>query len=284
MCIRDSYYTYAATMKDCLEACAAADVPVLVLDRPNPVGGAVLEGPIAANTTSSVCWGAVPIRHGMTMGEIALYFQRTLFAESGLQVSVSTLDNWTPRNLFDDCSLPWLPPSPNIPKAATALLYTGTCLFEGTNLNEGRGTDSPFEVIGAPWLDSAAVLDELDENACAGIRVEATQFTPVSIPGKAANPRYQDHLCNGLRLTMLDSEHARPFSTVVALLTAIRRVHPREFEWGSSFDVLAGSDDLRKRIELGETWSEIIASRAMELAVFDRERPKLYKADLSEAT
>ncbi len=276
------YYTYAATMKACLEACVLADVPVLILDRPNPVGGAILEGPIAINTGSPVCWGAVPIRHGMTMGEIALHFQRTEFAGTKLSVSVSALDNWLPSRFFDACSLPWLPPSPNIPDAGTAILYTGTCLFEGTNLNEGRGTETPFEVIGAPWLDSAAVLSILDEEACAGIQVDAIKYTPVSIPGKASSPRYQDTLCNGLRLTLLDAHAARPFAATVALIAAIRKTHPAEFAWGPSFDLLAGSDDLRTRLEQGEGWREIIAAYAPGIAAFEAVRPRLYRDELSE--
>jgi uncharacterized protein YbbC (DUF1343 family) len=273
------YYTYAATMKDCLEACAEAGVPVLVLDRPNPVGGAVLEGPIAAIFTSPVCWGAVPVRHGMTMGEIALYFQRTFFSETKLRLSVSTLDNWTSQQ-FNQCSLPWIPPSPNIPTAGTTLMYTGTCLFEGTNLNEGRGTETPFELIGAPWLDASAVLDALDEDARAGVRIDTVRYTPVAIPGKASNPRYQDQVCNGLRLTIQDPGLARPFTTTVALLVAIRKIHSREFVWGESFDVLAGSADLRDQIEQGSSWRQTITSFEPGLVRFDGERPRLYEPKL----
>lgn len=277
------YYTYAATMKSCLEACAEAGVPVLVLDRPNPAGGAVLEGPIAVNTSSPVCWGAVPARHGMTLGEIALHFQRTVFAKTKLRVSVSALDNWTPNRIFRECSLPWLPPSPNIPTPESALVYAGTCLFEGTNLNEGRGTESPFELIGAPWLDANAVLAALDRDAMEGFAIEATQYTPVSIPGKASKPRFQDERCKGLRITLRDPRQARPFSLTLALLETIRRIHPREFEWTSSFDVLAGSEHLRQQIEQGQPWKQIIASAESGLRAFDEQRPKLYDAALENS-
>ncbi len=278
------YYTYAATMKNCLEACAEAGVPVLVLDRPNPAGGAVLEGPIAVNTASPVCWGAVPARHGMTMGEIALQFQRTVLAKTKLRLSVSALDNWTPERIFRECSLPWLPPSPNIPTSESALVYAGTCLFEGTNLNEGRGTDTPFEIMGAPWLDAEQVLDALDDEVKSGFAIEAVKYTPVSVPGKASSPRHQDEECNGLRLRLQDPTVARPFSLTVALLGAIRRIHPHEYQWERSFDVLAGSEDLRKHIEQGQTWKQITVACQAGITAFDEARPKLYVEDTKEST
>ncbi|MCC6487374.1 MAG: DUF1343 domain-containing protein [Candidatus Hydrogenedentes bacterium] len=272
------YYTYAATMKSCMEVCAQARVPVLVLvlDRPNPVGGAVLEGPIAENTSSMVCWGAVPVRHGLTMGEIALHFQKTLFAKQRLSVSVSALDAWAPERLFPECSLPWLAPSPNIPTAHAALLYVGTCLFEGTNLNEGRGTGTPFEMFGAPWLNPKEVIAQVPAPVCAGCKLEAVEYTPVSIPGKASTPRYQDERCDGIRITVTDSAAIRPFALAVGLISAIRRTHPKEFEWGKTFDVLAGSADLRESIEKGEPVETLLARIQTPLAAYDAERPKLY--------
>jgi uncharacterized protein YbbC (DUF1343 family) len=276
------YYTYAATMKDCLEACAGAGVPVLVLDRPNPAGGAVLEGPIATNTSSPVCWGAVPARHGMTMGEIALFFQRTIFANRKLRVSVSALDNWTRAKLYEECSLPWLPPSPNIPNPRSALVYAGTCLFEGTNLNEGRGTDTPFEVIGAPWLDAEAAIAELYDDATRGFALDAIEYTPVSIPGKASKPRFMNERCNGIRITLRELREARPFSLTIALLEILVRIHPRKFKWTASFDTLAGSDNLRKQIEAGRTWKEIAESIAPDLVAFDLSRPKLYEETIEK--
>jgi uncharacterized protein YbbC (DUF1343 family) len=163
-------------------------------------------------------------------------------------------------------------------------MYIGSCLFEGTNLNEGRGTDTPFELIGAPWLDASSVLDAIDEVASAGLRIDVVRYTPVAIPGKASNPRYQDQVCNGLRLTVQDPQQARPFTTTVALLAAIRKIHPRDFEWGESFDILAGSADLRRQIEQGLSWRQIIASFEPGLVRFDRERPRLYEPNLRDDT
>lgn len=270
------YYTYAATLKDCLAACAAAQKPVLVLDRPNPVGGDVLEGPIATDIGHAVCWGAVPVRHGMTLGEIALYFAQAAFAGTGLQVLVKTLEGWPRTHLFTDCQLPWVPPSPNIPTPETALVYVGTCLFEGTNLNEGRGTDTPFQVIGAPWLDAKKVVKALDAEDCCGLRIEPVDYTPRAIPGKAANPAYRDEECRGIRMTVETPREVRAFRTAVALLRAIREEHPKRFEWKENFDVLAGSDDLRRRIEAGQTAREIVDLYEPALQAFAQARPRLY--------
>ena len=275
------FYTYAATMKACMEVCAEARVPVLVLDRPNPIGGAVIEGPIASDISSMVCWGAVPIRHGLTMGEIALHLQKTVFAKQKLRVSVSALDGWTPVRLFSECSLPWLAPSPNIPTPETALLYVGSCLFEGTNLNEGRGTERPFQVIGAPWLKSDEVIGRVAPSVRRGCQLEAVEYTPVSIPGKASSPRYQDERCAGIRMAIIDSSAARPFALAVGLLAAIRTIHPQEFEWGESFDVLAGSVALRESIDRGDTAEAIVARYQAALTAYDGERPKLYTDTLN---
>lgn len=270
------YYTYAATMKACMKACIDAGVQVLVLDRPNPAGGLVVEGPIATNTGSLVCWGAVPARHGMTLGEIAEWFRQTEFKNTKLKLAVNLLDSWQPGRLFSECSLPWVPPSPNIPSPETALLYTGTCLFEGTNISEGRGTDAPFSLIGAPWLDAPRVIAAIEGESTTCVALEPVKFTPRSIPGKAANPKYLDEECNGIRIALHEPHAARPFTLAVALITATRRIHPRKFAWEKAFDILAGSTMLRERIDHGEDALSIIRDAAPSLAEFDALRPKLY--------
>ncbi len=270
------YYTYPATMKACLKACAAARVPVLVLDRPNPVGGAILEGPIAVNTDSLVCWGAVPARHGMTMGEIAEWFHQTDLKDTGLKLNVSLLDSWVPERLFSQCSLNWIAPSPNIPTPETAILYTGTCLFEGTNVSEGRGTDAPFGTIGATWIDSERLIAAIPAEATVGVKVEAATFTPRSLPGRAVSPKFQDAACHGVRITLTDALAARPFALAVATLVALRKNHPKDLKWEKSFDVLAGSSALRERIEKRDDAMQIVRDFNQALAEFDSVRPKLY--------
>jgi uncharacterized protein YbbC (DUF1343 family) len=272
------YYTYIHTLKECMTACAAARVPMLILDRPNPLGGQVLEGPVAQQTGSAVCTAKIPIRHGMTFGETALFFQREYFRNTALQVTVHPCDAWTQDRYFPECALPWQPPSPNMPSFETALAYVGTCLFEGTNLNEGRGTETPFLLFGAPWLDAEAVLHALRDNERAGIACAAADYTPRAIPGKATNPRYKDENCSGIRLEIKDYRAARPFTLAVALLCAIRQRHPREFAFQRNFDVLAGGPDLRQKMEGGLVAAEIVRSYEAALRLFDGVRAKRYAA------
>lgn len=271
------YYTYVSTMKHCLYACSAARVPVLVLDRPNPLGGLVLEGPIAQTTTSDVCAIKVPVRHGMTMGEIAYFIARTELGPEKAKVSIHLLDNWEPERLFDECALPWIPPSPNIPTAQTALVYAGMCLFEGINLNEGRGTDAPFFQFGAPWLDATAIAHMVPGPERIGIDLESVVFTPKSIPGKASSPRFQDVECRGLRLHITNPRNARPFTAALTLLQAVRTRHAAELEFSPFFDTLAGGPDLRIRLQRGESATTITAAYAPALAAFDKSRPRLYE-------
>ena len=270
------YYTYMATMKRCLAACAKARKPVVVLDRPNPLGGEIIEGPIATITASDVCSAPIPIRHGMTMGELATLFAATELKGSGLQLAVNTLDNWEPKRLFDECALPWPPPSPNIPTAETALLYVGTCLFEGTNITEGRGTETPFHVIGAPWLDAAGLIDGLPRAALTGAQLEAVPFTPVAIPGKASNPRYRDETCEGVRIRVVDARAIRPFTVTYAILLEAYRRHRDKLAFSSFFDTLAGGPDLRGRLQRGEPAIDVVESYAAAARNYQATRPRLY--------
>ncbi len=270
------YYTYMATMKRCLSACARAKKPVLVLDRPNPLGGIVLEGPIATVTASDVCSAPIPVRHGMTMGELARFFLDTELKGSKLDLEISYLDSWSPEGLFSECSLPWVPPSPNIPTPETALLYVGMCLFEGTNLNEGRGTETPFAVAGAPWLDAKAVVGEIRAEDCPGCELEAVTYTPRAIAGKASDPRHKDHECQGIRIHIRNPHEVRSFRTALALLCAIHARHGDLLGWTPFFDTLAGGPDLKQRIQRGGFAATIIAAYEPALREFDEERPRFY--------
>ena len=275
------YYTYMATMKACMAACAETGTPMLVLDRPNPLGGVVLEGPIAQETGSPVCCAEIPVRHGMTLGELAVHFWQTGFSRTRLSVRVSLADNWPRELMHPACALPWVAPSPNMPAFETALLYIGTCLFEGTNLNEGRGTDMPFLQFGAPWLDAEAVLERVDAAMRLGCRLEPVRYTPRSMPGKAAKPRYMDTPCRGVRVTVTNPEDLRAFSLGVALFSALRRTHPGEFECLPFFDTLAGGPWLRAQLESGRPPGEIVEAMRPALDAFGKKRPRRY-ATLAE--
>ena len=275
--IGSRYYTYMATMRECLSACAQAKKPVLILDRPNPLGGAVLEGPIAERTGSPVCCAPIPVRHGMTMGELAVFFLREEFSKQKLNLSVQLLDSWRRDALFDECAYPWVAPSPNIPTPLTALVYVGTCLFEGTNLNEGRGTETPFHVVGAPWLDAEAVIGRILPEEMPGCSLSACRYTPRAIPGKASSPRYRDEECRGIRIHVNKPRDVRAFALALALLRAIRKQHPRQFEWGAFFDVLAGGEKVRAWLERDMPAADILAQFASPLDAFAASRPRRYE-------
>lgn len=269
------YYTYMATMKACMEACCLYQKPILILDRPNPLGGVVLEGPIPTVFGSPVCCAPIPIRHGMTLGEIAQWFQQEFFKDKPLSLDVCTAENWWRDFLFEQTALPWKPPSPNIQTPEAALMYIGTCLFEGLNLNEGRGTETPFLLCGAPWLDPDKVLGLIKEEERRGIALTPTTYTPISIPGKASNPIYKNEACQGIQFSFLDKHIARPFTTVVALISAIYKTHP-QLKWELFFDVLAGGPWLREQIQAGATGSQIADTLLPALEAFDAKRPKRY--------
>lgn len=274
------YYTYMATMKECMIACTAARVPVLVLDRPNPLGGEVLEGPIAKRIGSLVCSAPIPIRHGMTLGELALFFKETQGAIGALNLAISPLDSWSRDKLAPQCGLPWVAPSPNIPDFSAALLYIGTCLFEGVNMNEGRGTDTPFQVIGAPWLDAEEIIVGMRPADHAGCSLEPVTYTPRSIPGKATSPVWLGEACRGIRIHLTDPQAARPLTLAYALLQAIHLRHPDRLEWKPFFDTLAGGEDLRFAIQSGLKVDRYLKSIEPELRAFDRRRPKRYNGDV----
>lgn len=270
------YYTYMATMKLCMDACAQANVPVHVLDRPNPLGGDVVEGPVATRTGSLVCGAPVPIRHGMTLGELALFHKQRDAGLRNLRLTLSRVGNWTRPLMAPDCSLPWIPPSPNIPTFESALLYVGTCLFEGVNLNEGRGTDTPFQILGAPWLRPQAIIGALAPEEYPGCALVAEDYTPRSIPGKSTSPRYLGERCHGIRIQITDRYAARPFTVAYALLRAIAAIHPEELVWRDFFDTLAGGDSLRRAIVAGTGTMDYVKVTARELERFRGVRPGIY--------
>ncbi len=256
------FYTYTSTMARTMEAAAERGIPYVVLDRPNPIGGFAVEGPVLEpDQTSFVGLFPVPVRHGFTVGEYARWIRdrHLLPGLERLDLRVVELQGWRRRMLFASTGLTWTPPSPNIRTPATALVYPGTCLVEGTNVSEGRGTEHPFEMIGAPWADGPALTDRLNGLALPGVRFEATAFVPGEL-GTAVEVKWKGELCRGVRLVVTDPAAFRPFLTGVAVVDAFRRLHPDRFIWrGAHFDRLAGVRWLREGIELG-------------LSVFDMER------------
>jgi uncharacterized protein YbbC (DUF1343 family) len=236
------YYTYASTLFDAMADCAAAGREVIILDRANPLGSAILEGPLLDTQYASIVGRfPVPVRHGLTIGEYAEMAVHRFGIAPGITLRRLPAEGFTPDSLFPDFNLPWINPSPNLRSFEALTAYPGTCLFEGTNLSEGRGTDAPFLQFGAPWLDVRHILDSVPQTA--GIELQETGFTPEA-------SKFQNEKCRGIRLQITDFRVARSFSAVMQLLDAIRQRHPEELTFNAEhFDRLLGSSKWRNRTE-----------------------------------
>jgi uncharacterized protein YbbC (DUF1343 family) len=238
------YYTYLTTTVDVMKAAGANRIPVVVLDRPNPIGGTVQGNVLEEAHITPVGRLAVPMRHGLTLGEQARLARADL--DLSVDLAVVPAAGWRRSITFDQTGLPFIPPSPNLRTIESLFHYPGTCLFEGTNLSVGRGSDAPFEQIGAPWLDTTAVLRAFRAAELPGVRARGVGFTP-RMPGDG---KYPDTLLAGIRLEVTNRETYDPPATAVHLLTAIHGRHPREFGWTPKhFDRLAGTESLRASIE-----------------------------------
>ncbi|UCH09618.1 MAG: DUF1343 domain-containing protein [Fidelibacterota bacterium] len=249
------YYTYPSTMTLVMDACARDGIPLWVLDRPNPVRGDIIDGPLLDPDYSSfVGMHPVPIRHGMTLGELAIMINEEGWLSEGRHADLTVVPmlNWTRYMWWDETQLTWIPPSPNIPSPETAILYLGTCLLEGTNISEGRGTHEPFHICGAPWIEGRGLAEILNSQALPGVVFEEIIYTPKSIEGMATHPKYQDQACGGVRLNITDREGFQPIQTAGVMIHIIRENYPHQFEWHQGhLDRLWGSDAFRRYIDNG---------------------------------
>jgi uncharacterized protein YbbC (DUF1343 family) len=238
-------WTYVSTMALSMQAAARKKIPFVVLDRPNPLGGEIAEGALLdPKFKSFVGMYPIPARHGLTVGELAKLFNEKFGI--GCDLIVVRAANWRRSQWFEDTGLPWINPSPNLRSFAALQSYPGTVYFEGTNLTEGRGTDRPFEQIGAPWLDAPKVAKTMNDRRLPGVRFEA--ITMAVIPTAA---KFKGETIAGLRFVVTDREAYRPVRTSLLLIDEIRRQHPKDFTWGTSIDRLTGSDKVRLAIDGG---------------------------------
>lgn len=262
------YYTYVWTMALALQAAADHDVAFVVLDRPNPIGGLLVQGNVQdSSQLTFVGLHPVPTRHGLTPGELARYLNGE--HDIGADLTVIPAAGWRRSQWFDDTGLPWVPPSPNMPSIESATHYAGTCLFEGTNVSVGRGTAEAFAQIGAPWIDGAALAARLEEHGLPGVRIEAVTFTPRA-PG---DRKFADTAVSGVRFSATDRTTYDPVRTALAALIEIRELYgDRLTFYESHFDRLAGATRVREQVIAGAGLEEITASWAAQTAAFERAR------------
>lgn len=258
-------WTYVSTMALSMQAAAKKGIPFVVLDRPNPIGGEIVEGALLdPKFRSFVGMYPIPARHGMTVGELATLFNRQ--HGIGADLLVVRAAGWRRSQWFDDTGLPWVNPSPNLRSLAAVQNYPGTVYFEGTNLSEGRGTDRPFEQIGAPWLAAADVVRIMNGKELPGIRFEAITMTVAPTAAK-----FPGQTIPAIRFAITDRQAYRPVRTALILIDEIRRRHPQEFEWGPSIDRLTGSDAVRHAIDAGRL-APLLEQWDREAAAFAKSR------------
>ncbi len=268
------YYTFAWTMALAMAACARAGIRLIVLDRPNPLGGREVEGNVLdPRFASFVGLYPLPVRHGMTIGELARY----LNARHGLgcRLEVVPMSGWHRAMLWEETHLTWVPPSPNMPTPDTARVYPGLCLIEGTNLSEGRGTTRPFEWIGAPFVQGRELARALNAARLPGVHFRPCQFQPTF-------HKWKGRLCGGIQLHVTNQRRFKPYLTGLALLAHTRRLYPRQFSWRKPpyeferrklpIDLLCGTDRIRRELEAERPLGRIAAAWQPALAQFQRAR------------
>jgi uncharacterized protein YbbC (DUF1343 family) len=249
------YYTYITTTVDVMQAAGRRGIPVVMLDRPNPIGGLVQGNVLEPAHITPVGRLTVPMRHGLTLGEMARLAREDLGIPGRLEVV--PVAGWQRSMPFDSTGLPFIPPSPNLRTLESLYHYPGTCLFEGTNLSVGRGSDAAFEQVGAPWLDTVAVLNEFRQAALPGVRARGVTFTPRN-PGDG---KYADTVLAGIRLEVTNRATYDATATAVHLPAAVRRTHPAQFRWiPKHFDRLAGTTALRGALDAGTDPAAIVKS------------------------
>ena len=217
------YYTFIWTMFLCMRACERKEIPFVVADRPNPLGGVRIEGrPQERDFLSFVGLHPIPIRHGRTIGELAELFQRECFPR--LELSVLPMSGWERWMDYDDTGIPWVSPSPNMPTLETAFVYPGMCLFEGTNVSEGRGTTRPFEWFGAPWIEEEELATQLNTEQLPGVFFRAISFEP-------GFQKYKGEICQGCQVHVTDRSQFQPVATALRILSRIKEQYPSQFSW-----------------------------------------------------
>ena len=263
-------YTFIYTLSYCLEAAKDFDIKVVILDRPNPINGIDIEGNcLAADFVSFVGRYPIPMRHGLTIGELAVLFNEHF--NIGCNLEVVPMQGWQRNMFFSDTGLPWVAPSPNLPTPMSALVYPGQVLWEGTNVSEGRGTTQPFELFGAPYLDPQKVLITQPSLKIPGAALRTAVFEPT------AN-KWQGTACNGFQIHVTDPIRFRPYATTLQLLRAVIMHHRQQFDWKSPpyeyefeklpIDLISGDHKIRQQLEMLEPIEEMEAAWQEDISHF----------------
>lgn len=273
------FYTYPATMGRAMQSAVEAGIPYVILDRPNPIGGIRIEGHIREDEyVSGIGLYPTPVTHGMTVGELALMIHDQGWHDDieGLDLHVVPMKGWRRDMHWFDTGLEWIPPSPNIPDAETAIVYPGTCFFEGTPASEGRGTYEPFLQAGSPYVDENAAADALNERGLAGLRFHPVIFKPESIPGMSRQPKLEGETVRGVKLEVTDAASVEPVAAGIHLLQVfydlLPPVHKEGFFHPRGMPVRAGNTKVQEMIRNGVPASEIIQSWADDVAQFSEMR------------
>lgn len=272
------FYTYISTLYLCLEAAAENHIQFIVCDRPNPIGGEKVDGPILKDEFKSfVGIAPLPVQHGMTIGELALYFNDLIEKEKNVRADliILQLEDWKRNQLYDQTGLKWIKPSPNIVNLETALVYPGTCFFEATNVSEGRGTQSPFLQIGAPFIKSEVLINELEKLNFNAVEILPAQFVPVDIPGMSINPKFKNETCNGILIKVKDYDNFNPVQFGIALVSILKKLYPDEFKINSKrMNLLIGDDKITELLNSGTDFQTIVNLYQEELNKFKQIRNK----------
>lgn len=266
------FYTYIATMGLAMQAASEAGIPFLVLDRPNPLGGIRVDGYVLETPFESFVGPyRIPIQHGLTVGELArmIVGEEWIASASTLDLRIVEVQGWSRDMLWPDLGADWIPTSPNIPNFETALVYPGMCLLEATTLNEGRGTETPFLVLGGPDINGPALAAELNVAGLAGVRFEPTEYAPVSIPGKSSNPRHLGTRVSGVSLHVTDPKLVRPLALGIYVLSSLVDQLGARVLRGPGLARLGGTDRLLGALESGVTPDEIVNSWSAEVQAFE---------------
>jgi uncharacterized protein YbbC (DUF1343 family) len=269
-------YTFATTIVYLMEAASAAQKAVVILERPNPVDGTHVEGNVLdPRYASFVGPYPIPMRHGMTLGELMLLYNQEYGI--GCRLNVVPMSGWNRNDFFESTGLTWVMPSPNMPLVETAVVYPGQVILEGTNLSEGRGTTRPFEIFGAPFVDPAETLAEIEEEALAGAVLREVSFKPTF-------NKWTDALCRGFQIHVTDRSVYRPYRCTLAILSAMLRLYPEQFRWSDPpyeyvydklpADVILGDDAVRRDLELGRSVTDMEKEWQPELDKFMKVRAR----------